>query len=164
MTTDKTGIQLYNVSMALANPVPVARPYESAGIGSDTADNELYAFFENIPREKRPNVDRIDGLTALLYATYRAGVRNHGVGGTPHIAIIKGNELILPEENSSKLGVEVVRAARSGFVGEAFKREALDGLMYKNAAFDAIDKAMWSEAKKLEKDNSLGLMLRGYKV
>ena len=164
LTTDKSGVQLYTVSMALGNPIPVVRPYESIGSGSETADSELYAFFENIPREKRSDIDRVEGIAALLFATHRATVRNPGVGGIPLIAILQGNEIIQPDENSSKLGVELVRAARSGVISEPFKREALEGLMYKGSIFADVEKGMWAEAKKLGAERKLSMMLRGYKV
>lgn len=164
LAADKEGLQLYNVSTSLANPVPVARPYESVGIGSDTADSVLYEFFENTPRNERTDVNPLDGIAALLNATDRASARNQNVGGTPLIAIVKNGEVIMPDENHSKLGVEVVKAAKRGFVPGGFVREAIGSLMYVPGTFPLVEAAMWEQAKKLGAKRSLELMLRGYKV
>lgn len=164
MARDSEGIQLYQASMFFANPVPVSRPYETVGSGSDTADSELYAFFERLPRDKRSDITPVEGIAALLSATDRAGVRNQGVGGTPLIAVVKGDKFIMPDETSCKLGVEVVKAAKSGLVPAGFYQEALSALIYGNTPFNEVDAEMWGAAERLGTRKSLELMLRGYKA
>ncbi|MFH1182030.1 MAG: hypothetical protein V1702_03670 [Candidatus Woesearchaeota archaeon] len=160
---DKNGIQLYNTSMFMANPVPVSKPYEIVGLG-DTADNELNAFFENMPREERANIDQVKGIAALLNATDRASVRNQGVGGTPLIGIIKDSKFLMPGENNSKLSVELVKAERHGFLSPQFVYSALEQLIFGNGQFEAVEKEMWQEASKLGQQEKLDRLLRGYKM
>ncbi|MBW3015471.1 hypothetical protein KY330_03555 [Candidatus Woesearchaeota archaeon] len=163
LTSDKDGVNLYSTdTQSLSNAVPSSQPYASAGSGSDMADEALYEFFEKVPRESRRDINPVDGISALLYATERASKRNVGVGGTPMIAVVKEGKVIIPNERSSRLALEIVKGTKAGYLSKAFENESLAGLVYGDADFNKIEKAMWEEAKK-DKDN-LSLLLRGYKV
>lgn len=169
LACDEERIQLYEINMGLANRIPVAQPYRTIGSGADMADEELSAFFDRIPRDQRENINPVEGISALIYATDRASVRNVGVGGIPFIYILKksvsgspaSSKLIVPTENNSKLAVEVVRAARRDYISKGFEMEALEALMYKGEDFKPIEKEMWAKATNPQE---LSLLLRGYKV
>ncbi len=145
--------------------MPISRPYSSIGSGEDIADEELYSFFERVPREERENINPVKGLCALLNATERASAINIGVGGTPSIRILgkKGKkvEVISPPENASRLAIEIVKGTRRNYLSEEFEEEAIKQLLFRGKDFQTIEKEMWAAAKNKDK---LSLMLRGYKT
>lgn len=157
--TTKEGIRLYSIG-SWGNPVPIAGNSGCIGSGADMADGEIAAFFENIPREKRKQIDRIEGISTLLYATERAGTRNVGVGGTPAIKIIENGNILTPTEDNSKLAVEIIKGEKRGYLSQKFRRKALEDLLYKNEGFATVEKEMWAKTTNKEE---LNLMLRGYK-
>jgi len=161
MTYEPSKVKLFTLSSTLTKPIQTPRPYESIGSGSDMADQVLYSFFENLPREKRNSVDSIEGLAALLHATERASAMNTGVGGIPYLTIIKDGELIKPSESNSKLAAEIVKADKKGLLKEGFYRPALGSLLYKGENFEDVEKEMYANAKD---QPALNRMLRGYKA
>ncbi len=157
---NKEGIQISSVDMKYGK-FYISRPYECIGSGSDMADNELNLFFENTPRENRNNIDPIEGIIALLYATDRAAARNIGVGGTPLIYILKKDEITIPSEENSRLAVEIVKGNKKGYLSTEFTKKSLQELIYAKANFKSIEQEMWTQAVDISK---LSLLLRGYKV
>lgn len=163
MPYDKSGLQLYIADMhTLAAPILISRPFESIGIGRDTADSVLYTFFENMPREMLSEVNPIEGLAALISATKKASDRNNGVGGIPLIALVKSDKVTLPNERECKLGVELVEAIDGRFLPKSAGLALLDDLLYKSADFEQVSAQMLEHAN--HNRGALGLKLRGYKV
>jgi hypothetical protein len=162
LSQDNQGIQLFHASMSFSNPSPVSESYITIGSGADIADTELYAFFENMSREKRENIDPISGVSALLYATERASARNQGVGGTPLVGIVQNNSILMPKEDNCKLSVELVKAQRYGILSNDFIHPALEELLFKNGQSEAVEKEMWKQAAGNEVQ--LSRFLRGYKL
>jgi hypothetical protein len=160
MTSEPGKIKLYNLMCNITKPIPISRPYESIGSGSDMADQVIYSFFENQPREKRESINPIEGLVALLHATERASAVNQGVGGVPYITVLKQGEIIQPCENNSKLAAEIVKAEKKGMLNKGFSRTALYSLLYKNEDFETVETEMFARAKD---KTDLDRMLRGYR-
>jgi hypothetical protein len=156
---DMKGLQLYSVSSEVGLQL-WPYPYNAMGSGADIADNELYEFVERMPREKRNDISPTAGVAALIYATDRASRRNMGVGGTPHIAILKGDEYITPAEESSRLAVEIVNGSKANLLPEEFMHEALDRLLYNAVPTEEVERAMWTATSDQAK---LSRVLRGYK-
>ena len=161
LTKDTRGIGLFIASMNLERATPVPRPYAPVGSGYDIADKVLYEFFEDIPRDKRDSVDPIDGIAALLNAVACASTRNIGVGGTPLIKVIRHDTIIRPNENNSRLALEITKAAEHNFLSKEFKKEALDALIYQNVPFADVEQKMFNQTKCPE---NLSYFLRGYKL
>ncbi|MBU1111474.1 MAG: hypothetical protein ABIG93_02950 [archaeon] len=158
---DKFGFKLYELNMGLPKPFLISGPYSTVGSGRDMADGELYSFFEKIPRDERHDIDPIDGIGALLSATEKASMRNIGVGGTPMISAIINGTIVNPNENNTRLSVEIVKAYNSGFLPDQFYKEAIANLIYGSGDFKVVEKVMWEATEKPEE---LSRMLRGYKA
>jgi len=161
LTLDENGIQLYNISGELENPIPSSRPYLTAGSGADMADIELYNFFEDMPRDQRQYIDPIEGIAALLNATESASKRNVGVAGTPSIGIFIESNLTSPGENNSRLAAEIVKGVKKGVLPKNFEKESLIKLILENGDFHEVERQMWQEANN---ETALSRLLRGYKV
>ncbi|MBU1199688.1 MAG: hypothetical protein KKF46_01875 [Nanoarchaeota archaeon] len=158
---DAKDVKLYTTHGCQTKPMPIARPYEVIGSGSDAADHALAGFFENRAREQKKDIDPIEGIIALLQATERASAVNVGVGGTPYIAIISDGKIIQPSENNSKLASEIVKAEKRDMLKSGFTSEALASLLYRNANFADVDQEMQRQAHD---PVALNRILRGYKV
>lgn len=161
LTHDSGGIKLFNASMNLAKPIPIANFYCAIGSGLDVADHILSDFFETIPRDERIKIESVHGLSALLYATERASTRNIGVGGTPYISVVTGGKIITPSESNSRLAMEIVKATKRGFLPQEFEKDALTKLVYQDNKFEEVEEQMWKTTSDKER---LNRMLRGYKV
>ena len=146
-------LELYRLSMNNSHPMPIARPYETVGSGSDIADYIISSYLESIPREERENISKIDGISTLLDATYKASLKNAGVGGTPLIAIVNNGKIITPTQYASKLASEIVQGSQKGYLNKEFQQEALKSLLYDNGDVDIVEKAMWKDTK----DNQMKL-------
>ncbi len=127
---------------------PFPLPYAATGSGEDTADLILAEFVEELPRKKREDIDPREGLAVLLRATYAAGKRNIGVGGTPSLCILKDDHVYRAEENASRLGMIITQATTRGYVSEEFRNEALEELFYKDTPWKEIKRMMLKNADK----------------
>jgi hypothetical protein len=161
LTYSPEGTRIYGVDTTYARPVPSSSPYGCVGSGVDMADSELSAFLETMPRDKRHEIDPLEGIAVLLYATDRASRTNVGVGGTPLISVIHKGTVLTPSENSSKLASEIVSAEHLGYLPHEFVKEALEELIYKGTDFREVNKAMGKAAAA--NGENLVLRLRGYK-
>ena len=161
LTYDERGVDLYRLLMAIEHPLPIARPSDAIGSGSEQVDDEIAYYLDNIPRDERGNINPIEGISELLYGTERASIRNPGVGGTPLVKIIKEGKVISPGENETRLAVEIVKGCRRGYLPKEFERESLDALLYRGETFESIEGKMWECTSDRE---GLSRMLRGYKV
>jgi len=161
LASDVSGIEIYSVSLGSTKPMPVARPYAVIGSGSDMADRELMGFFQPMTREERKNITPVEGIKALLQATYQASTGNIGVGGSPNIYLLNAEGKISnPSENSSILANEIVKGNHKGFLSNEYTSAALDNLLFKGQDFKIAEKSMWDAVKD---KTAFGLMLRNYK-
>lgn len=158
------GLELYAVEGTSPIPIRLARNYQSIGSGSDISSLELSKFSSDLTREQRENINPVDGLITLLYATHLSSKINAGVGGIPEIAMINNNKLIMPAENSCQLSKEIAIAGLKGLLRKEYINEAIDSLILKNESFDSVNPSMWKEAKDNNTYDKLNLFLRGYKV
>ena len=114
LTKDAESVRLWSVWPGAANPLPMPFPYTCIGSGGDAGDAVLRDFVVNRTRGARADIDPVEGVATMLYATHRAGETNVGVGGTPHIAIISNGEApIIPSEQNSRLAMEAVRGGKA---------------------------------------------------
>jgi len=159
LVKDKTDCYLYVAHMRTPTPIRITQPAESIGSGIDMADSVLSEFLEEMTREERTQIDRLTGLSQLLYATERAK-KNTGVGGIPQIYAMDKDKIHIPSEDQSKVALEVVKAGRKGFLPEEFQRKALEDLVYKTTDFMNIEQAMMNKASDPDK---MSRYLREYK-
>lgn len=161
----ENGISINSLGMGQHGPWPSASPYITIGSGQDMADTELSNYVASIPRSKRKNINPIEGIAALLYATEKASITNIGVGGTPMIKIVSDKGIISPDENSSRLAVEIVKGSRAGYLPKEFEHKALESLIFRykkgKSNFEKIEKAMWDNTSN---QKELSFMLRGYNI
>ncbi len=157
-------MELHAVEGSSPTPIKLSTPYQSIGSGADISSLELSKFASELTREQRDNIDPVQGLIRMLYATHLSGKVNHGVGGIPEIAMINNNKIIMPNENSCQLSKEVSIAGIKGLLRPEYVKEAIDALVLKNQGFEEINKAMWQEARDNKTYDALDLFLRGYKV
>lgn len=137
----------------------------SIGSGADASNLELSKFMNDIPRDKRNDIDPVKGLEILLYATHLSGIMNHGVGGTPDIGIIHNGKIIQPKEYESHLAAEIARANKKGsLIRPEFSYEAICSLLLKGENYETIEGAFWKEAESQGSAKDLSLFLRGYRV
>ena len=155
---DSDGLNIYHLGMR-EKPSCISRPYASDGSGSDAADSELISFFDSKNREDKKNINRVEGLVALISSTESASKKNVGVGGLPHIKILMDDKIITPSEENSKLATEIVKAVQEGHASEDFQNEAIHELLFKDGDFKKI------ESKFIKQSNNpiaMIRMLRGY--
>lgn len=157
-------IELHAVEGTSPTPIKLSTPYQSIGTGADISSLELSKFASELTREQRENIDPVEGLVRMLYATHLSSKINHGVGGIPEIAMINNNKIIMPGENNCQLSKEISIAGIKGLLRPEYVKEAIDALFLKNQGFEEINKAMWQEAKDNKTYDALDLFLRGYKV
>jgi|GEM_PF-7046513 len=172
LSFDSKNTDMYEVSMDPKNfpystiAVLCARPYGSAGSGSDIADAKLYEFYERNKRENYEDINPVSGIAAVLHATERASAINVGVGGTPLIKIMERKEdgkiqVTTPSSDNSRLASEIVKCMYRGYIPQEFSRRAIDDLIYKEKPFGPINDEFTAIAEhKQERD----LFLRGYRV
>jgi hypothetical protein len=156
----KNGVNIYNLDNDLAKPIPQSLPYASAGSGKIMADGELYALFKNMPRDKKTDINPVEGIASLLNATEEASNGALGVGGTPQIMVLDDGDVIVPGENESRLATEIAKATKENYLTQKFQQEALDELILNQGNFDDVERKMRKSAKK---PRELYRFLRGYK-
>lgn len=158
---DRTDRTMHIIDAKFPMVIPVRQPYATLGSGSDLADASLARFYEDVPREDRMEVGLINGTKAALLAIAEAA-RNEGVGGVPSIAFIEGtgerSQLYRPDQRSSKLLTEIVRADAHSLLDDSFASEAIEALL-RTSSFKRTNKEFMRAAKKR---SELELFLRGY--
>tara|TARA_Y100000310_G_scaffold343323_1_gene450412 strand:- start:67 stop:1098 length:1032 start_codon:yes stop_codon:yes gene_type:complete len=155
---DKNEIGIYYLGME-EKPFSSSNQYLTAGSGQDSADIELSSFFDKKTREERKNIDPVDGLVALISSTETASKKNVGVGGLPHMKILKNNSIITPSENNSKLSTEIIKASQEGYVSKDFQNESIYNLLFDNGNFENIEDEFMKQSHNLQ---AMNRMLRGY--
>jgi len=155
------GLALHLSEMHDGVAIQNGAPYDCIGSGSDVADVELLQYVRSLPREKRTSIDPVVGLFEVLSAVDRANSTNVGVGGAPLVGLIDKGEITFPVEDKCRLALEVVTAARDGFLKREFAYAAVSDLMYQGKPFDKVEEKMWAAVG--DKRTELSRFLRGYR-
>lgn len=145
---DKDNVRLYRADASNLVPTLIGRPYDVVGSGNDSADEVIVEFIEKLEREKLKNIDPVEGIEALIYATHRASVRNQGVGGTPVIYVIGKEGAFLVSEARSQLADNMVRGYRREFLDRDVLKMLLQETIYGEKEVDDIEDQMFEAAKK----------------
>ncbi|MFT4311841.1 MAG: hypothetical protein ACMXYF_01285 [Candidatus Woesearchaeota archaeon] len=147
------------------NLYPMFQGHYSTGSGADASNLELSKFMNDIPRNNRNNINPVEGLEVLLYATHLAGSVNHGVGGIPDIGIIHNDKIIQPGEYESQLAGEISQLKRrDNLIRPEFAYEAMKGLLLEDANFDAVYDDLQKESQSQGTQRQVDQFLRGYRI
>lgn len=138
----------------------LSRPYCSIGIGADESDKVLSNYVSRLPRDKREDIDKYEGLVKIIEATNAASNLNVGVGGVLSIAYVANDGISVPNENQSILASEIVEGLTRGLLDRNFAYQAVNGLVTQNFDFEEVEEKMKLKAKDWGK---LDRILRGYK-
>lgn len=152
-------MSFWRTSMMLPTLIPIPRPYVTVGTGLDGADAYLSRFYDDVSREDRMNIGFAQGLRAALAATDESARKNLGVGGVPSLAIVRDGRFLKPSQRSTRLAMEIVRAANKGIVDEGFVDDGLEQLVEKPESFERTNRAFVKAAKSR---SALDMFLRGY--
>lgn len=141
--------------------IVISRPYCSIGSGSDEADKVLSRYVVGLPRSKRENIDKPDGLVKAIEATNAASQTNIGVGGTPSIFYAReGKETSVPGESECILATELVHGMTRGFLDLDYTKDTVYKLVLGNNKFEEIEEEMKTKANDWK---AFDRSLRGYK-
>jgi hypothetical protein len=136
------------------------------GSARDTCDLQFCEFANTRTiTERRGDVDRVEGLVALLKGLNVAFRLTAGVGGYPKIIYVNAKEkdwsrkVVEISDCRSKLAMEIVLAGMHEFLPEAKVRELVDRIIFKGVPFAEVDKEFFDAVTDAE-----GLMrfFRGY--
>jgi len=137
------------------------------GSGRDTTDLQ-YCHFANTRtvRERRGDVDRVEGLVAMLRGLDMAFRLTAGVSGYPKIIYFNAREkdpqkrLIEFSDMRSKLAAEIVAAGREGHLHDEEVHELVGGLVFDGRPFAEVDAELFRRARHGEE--ALFRFLRGW--
>ncbi|MHC4600722.1 MAG: hypothetical protein ACYS47_17145, partial [Planctomycetota bacterium] len=137
------------------------------GSGRDTCDLH-YAHFANTRtiRERRGEVDRTEGLVAMLRGLDMAFRLTAGVEGYPKIIYLNmeadrvEDRLMEISDMRSKLAAEIVASGREGFLTDEDVHELVGGLIFDGRPFEAVDAELFRKARCGEE--TLFKFLRGW--
>jgi len=161
LVSGESGIDIYSFHMMNPLEYRLSKPYESIGSGADRAESSLSDFFENMKREDREDIEPVQGISELIYATERASKKNIGVGGVPHVAHIAGDVVSCPNERETKLAQEIILAYKNKFVDNDFHYYAVSQLLLSGTGkYDDINREFWKYSKEPDKMREF---LMGYK-
>ena len=161
------GFRIYLFSMKEHFREVASDGFTCQGSGGDSASSVLADFFSKIPggRPGRENLDRIEGLVALISALNAACRHNLGVGGYPNILLFDGKTpdpgdmLRQVNHHGSKLASEAVYLFTSGMLGEETVRTVVDGIFFNRRDISEIEERMWGGVENKLKAHRF---LRGY--
>ncbi len=138
------------------------------GSGRDTCDLAYIQFADQRTiKEKRGDIDRIDGLIALLKGLNNAFRLTAGVEGYPKIIYFDALEKdpakrkIEMSDGRSKLAGEIVLAAMEGFVAWKDARRLVEAVVFDGEPVMKVNGDMFKAAPNPE---ALGRFFRGYPV
>lgn len=151
--------EIYAIDSSGTN-TKISRPYQSIGSGSDESDKVLSSYVINLSREKRDKIDKKEGLVKVIEATNSSSKTNQGVGGSPSIAYITKDSVIIPSENQCILASEIVDGLTNNFLDKDFSEDLVYSLVVKNESFEESEEKMKSSSKNWK---DFDRFLRGYK-
>jgi hypothetical protein len=138
------------------------------GSGRHSVDPAMYPFAENLLLEKRRGeLDRVEGLMALIQALNSAVDHEIGVGGYPNITIIDGRQKDYTKrlreigDRRAYLASQIMRAVNRGYLSHDKGYALIDKLVYKTRDFEEIYESFFSQVSD---SNALSRLLRGYKI
>lgn len=138
------------------------------GSGRDTCDLAFVQFADySTVRQRRGDIDRLDGLIALLKGLNNAFRLTAGVEGYPKIIYFDALEKnpakrkLEMSDGRSKLAGEVVLAAMEGFVAWKDARKLVDSVVFGGEPVAEVNEGLFKAAPD---PDALGKFLRGYRV
>lgn len=140
--------------------IRISRPYASIGSGSEESERVLSNYVSHLSREKRKNIDKIEGLIKIIEATNSSSRLNVGVGGIFSIVHIQDDKTTIPNENQCILASEIVEGLTQGLLEKDFSYQAIARLVFEDSTFESIEEEVKHNAKDWKK---LDRILRGYK-
>ena len=158
---DSEGVRLYCVAFGMSEQLP-PRPYVSIGNGSDESDKVLYSYVNNLKREQQNDIPFLEGMAALIRATNASSDINLGVGGVPTISYLNDKEIMVLQEDKSKLATEIVRVRDRNLVRKPDYELSLSGLLNDNMSLDEAEKLAFNKENPVKYDQIMRF-LRGYK-
>jgi len=157
-------IQFFEIqpSNCVINPMPSL--FSSVGAGADVCNIIFAEFINKTPLQKRRDgIDPVEGLIEMFWAVDQASLYNHQVGGYCHLCIIekKGKEgFRMFSDHKPKVGSDIVKAYKKGWLDADRTRELIDGLFFKEMPFEEAEEKLFRYASDKKQ---LDLFLRGYK-
>ncbi len=151
---------IYNVNtfgLGLRNSLP----YDSIGSGADESQKILSNYTSNLKRDKRENIDPLEGLTKVIEATNASARLNMDVGGTISITYISNNEIKIPDEDKCRLASEIVEGLTLGFIKKNIAYDMLNRLIYGEFKFEDIEEEFKHKVKDWKRFDRI---LRGYRL
>jgi len=163
---EKEGFKLYTYCIYTGMWEPVSAIFIADGSGCDLVNLSMasYASVRTVP-ERRGDIDKIEGIIALISAVNGASKYNLGVAGYNNIILIDGNKprknrYIEINDHRSKLASEIVDAINNDFLTYAKGAELVDKLLFKQASFYDINEQF---VKSLKPRKEALKSLRGYR-
>jgi hypothetical protein len=162
----ETGFRIFYMTERMPICEEVREIFLAQGSGRDTCDL-VFTHFANTRtvRERRGEVDRLDGLIAMLQGLNNAFRLTAGVEGYPKIIYFDAkntaNRLLEISDGRSKLAGEMVSAAMEGFVPWKDARKLVDRVIFQGEPVAAVNADFFGTAPDAR---ALALFLRGYAV
>jgi len=124
------------------------------GSGRDTCDLQFSHFADTrTVRERRGDVDRVEGLVALLKGLDCAFRLTAGVEGYPKIIYWNadaepGSQILEISDMRSKLAAEIVAAGREGFLHDDDVHELAGALVFEGRPFEAVNDDLFRRSRR----------------
>ncbi|PIN74991.1 hypothetical protein COV18_04495 [Candidatus Woesearchaeota archaeon CG10_big_fil_rev_8_21_14_0_10_37_12] len=152
---------IHSTDMLSGKPYLVARPFETAGSGSDLAQVVLSDFYGTASRDNNYIVDKCEGVLAAVSSANAAAKGNIGVGGTPYIQpLVDGKLEDCLSDAESRLVAEIAKGHDKKLLGTDFAKQAVNDLVYERKTASSVEEEMWRRTTNKE---GLSRLLRGYK-
>ncbi|MCU0723927.1 MAG: hypothetical protein MUC63_10000 [Planctomycetes bacterium] len=164
----REGFRVFHLCMIEHVCEPVQEIFLADGSGRDmtTVVFTEFANSRKVP-ERRGNVDRVEGLTAMLRAILAAMRHDIGVSGYPNIICMDGrkpknaDKMWLVNDHRAKLASELVLAGDEGWVPRRRAADLLESLVFEGGTFAEVEASLLRSARD---PKALVRFLRGYPV
>lgn len=165
---DRSGVCIFHYDLRGGYWHKVQTCYLAEGSGRHSVDPAMYPFVENLLiNSRRGEVDRVEGLMALIHSLNSAVDHEIGVGGYPNIMLIDGRQAEyhkrLREVNDERalLSSQILRAVERNYLEYKVASDLIDKLIYQMAPFAEIYDKFLAAASNV---HALIRFLRGYKI
>ncbi|MFP4497325.1 MAG: hypothetical protein ACLFQV_03870 [Vulcanimicrobiota bacterium] len=165
---DELGFQIYHFDFRDGYWHRVQNCYMAEGSGRHSVDPTLYGYAEKwLVEERRGGIDPVEGSIALIHGVNSASEHEIGVGGYYNIILVDGKQKSYKKrfreinDDRSLLANHIVRALDEGFLAYRQAYGLIEGILFKNQAFQESYDKFWKTAKN---PHDLSRVLRGYKL
>jgi hypothetical protein len=141
-------------------PIRYRRSYATRGSAQKLAEPILANVFESQPWEKEKQVDRFDGLAAVISSVI-AAKRHESVDGVPHLYLLQRNKITEPSQNNALVAEHAVTARQAGFISKEQLYNVLDIAIFQQACWQDAQTALYNSAG--DRANSLQDHILGFK-